>query len=203
MVPMSMTKPYIEDITQSLRLFSKKTAKDLFRDHNCMIICLMAGIQVVVLSVDVARVKGSTWMANPAGRSSLVKKHQIWKYMIKRLPIVLPWVKEVNPSSTGFDSVSQLRASTNALRRRSRSGADLCFQVRVVQIHRQLTFLQRRRGYMKVRTLFLNNGLDDMMSVVVPRLVYNNAFSEWRILTHETLRAPPHPPLFRVKLLLI
>ena len=31
---------------------------------------------------------------------------------------------------------------------------------------------------MKVRTLFLNNGLDDMMSVVVNRLVYNNAFTE-------------------------
>ena len=60
MVPMSMTKPYIEDLTQSLRLFSKKTAKVLFRDHNCTIICLIAGLQVVVLSVDVARVKGST-----------------------------------------------------------------------------------------------------------------------------------------------
>jgi len=67
MVPILMTKPYIEDLMQSLCLFSKKTAKDLFRDHNCMIICLMAGIQVVILSVDVPYVKGSTWMANPVG----------------------------------------------------------------------------------------------------------------------------------------
>jgi len=41
-------------------VFEKKTVKDLLRDHNFMIICLMAGIQVVILSVDVPRVRRST-----------------------------------------------------------------------------------------------------------------------------------------------
>jgi len=41
-------------------VFEKKTVKDLLCDHNFMIICLMAGIQVVILSVDVPRVRRST-----------------------------------------------------------------------------------------------------------------------------------------------
>jgi len=47
----------------------EKTAKEVSSNHNFMIICLMAGIQVVMLSVDIPRVRRSTWMANAAGRS--------------------------------------------------------------------------------------------------------------------------------------
>ena len=40
-------------------MFLKKIVKDLLRDHSFMIICLMAGIQVVILSDD-PRVRRST-----------------------------------------------------------------------------------------------------------------------------------------------
>jgi len=40
--------------------FLKKIVKDLLCDHSFIIICLMAGIQVVILSDDVPRVRRST-----------------------------------------------------------------------------------------------------------------------------------------------
>ena len=59
-----------------------------------MIICLMAGIQVVILSDDVPRVRRSTWIANAAGRSRAAIASQ------KNIRSKITWPKKTTNSLT-------------------------------------------------------------------------------------------------------